>query len=90
MRFTIGLVVALCLQFPSLALAQNATGPTLAAVCIPPPGAKSCAELNCKGPCKEKWRGGQCLGGYCPQGIVATGARAVSPQKVTPLSKSDK
>jgi hypothetical protein len=88
MRFAIRCLALLCLQLPGLALAQSPTSQTtVASVCIPPPGAKSCDELHCKGPCKEKWRDGQCLGGYCPKGIVRFSARRGAAVKPTTTLK---
>jgi hypothetical protein len=72
MRFTLGFIALLSLHVPSAVLAQAPVSPvTPASVCNPPPPAQSCQQLDCKGPCTEKWKDGQCLGGLCPQGFVA-------------------
>jgi hypothetical protein len=70
MRFTLIALLSLCM--PSAVLAQAPVSPvTPASVCNPPPPAQSCRQLDCKGPCTEKWKDGRCLGGLCPQGFVA-------------------
>ena len=100
MRFTIGFIALLCLQLPCVVLAQAPVSPiTPASACNPPPPAQSCQQLNCRGPCTEKWRDGQCLGGVCPKGIIAASPGTdltihnVSPeleQKIESLLNSNK
>lgn len=100
MRLSIGFIILMCLQLPSVVLAQAPVSTiTPASVCSPPPPAQSCQQLKCEGPCTEKWRGGECLGGSCKQGFVAAASGTdltihnISPeleQKIESLLNSNK
>jgi hypothetical protein len=86
MRFACGMTLLVFFQLQPVAFAQapvSSINPT--STCNPAPPGESCQKLNCKGPCTEKWVNGQCIGGFCPQGVAPlTAGTDLTIHNVTP------